>query len=138
MLETNIGPPRFLIFIISAFLVTSTHSASARDPIEFCDIRINSDSDSIKNNKCSPGNLVRILYKSKSDAFKLKNHLSEVCDYSKTIFAQTDSVETSTEYIVSCVYGRSLASKESFFELIKGEPKDNEESAAWKYRKKGP
>ena len=138
MLKTNIGPPRFLIFIISAFLVTSTQSASARDPIEFCDIRINSDSDSIKNNKCSRGNLVRILYKSKSDAFKLKNHPSEVCDYSKAIFAQTDSDKTSTEYIVSCVYGGSLEEKDSFFGLIKGESKGNEESAAWKYRKKGP
>ena len=138
MIATKIGPPRFLIFIMSVFLVTITHFSSAREPAELCNIPINSDSDSIKNNKCSPGNLVRILYKSKSDAFKLKNHPSEVCDYSKTIFAQTDSGKTSTEFIVSCVYGSSLEYKESFFELIKGEPKDNEESAAWKYRKKGP
>ena len=138
MIAAPIGPPRFLIIILSVFLVTGSSFALAEELAELCDIHINSEADSIKDNKCSPGNLVRIKYKFKSDAFELKNHPSEICDYSKTIFAQTDSENTSAQYIVSCVYGGTLKSKESFFELIKAEPKDNEESAAWKYRKKGP
>ena len=124
------GMPVFFIMLIS--------HAFASEPTEICNIYINSDTDSIIDNNCSSGSVVRVIYKFKSDAFDLKNHPSAVCDHSKTIFAQTNSEEASSEYIVSCLYAGSSDQKVNFFELIQGNPKDNEESAAWKYRKKGP
>ena len=124
------GMPVFFIMIIS--------HAFASEPTGICNIYINSDTDSIIDNNCSSGSVVRVIYKFKSDAFDLKNHPSAVCDHSKTIFAQTNSEKAPSEYIVSCLYVGSSDQKGSFFELIKGNPKDNEESAAWKYRKKGP
>ena len=61
-----------------------------------------------------------------------------VCDYSNTIFAQTGLDVGIKKYIVSCVFAGSGEKRESLFELFETEPKDNDESAAWKYKKKGP
>lgn len=126
------------IFGMPVFFIMTISLAFASEPTEICNIYINSDTDSIIDNDCSSGSVVRVIYKFKSDAFDLKNHPSAVCDHSKTIFAQTNSEKASSEYIVSCLYAGSSDQKASFFELIKGNSEDNEESAAWKYRKKGP
>ena len=105
---------------------------------ETCDIHIQSKSDLIINNSCEPGDVVRIVYKNKFEAFNLENHVSMVCDYSKTIFAQNGGGDANKKHIVSCVYAGSEERRESLFELFETEPKDNDESAAWKYKKKGP
>ena len=138
MLSTRGPRLAIALFGMPVFFITTISHAFASEPTGICNIYINSDTDSIIDNNCSSGSVVRVIYKFKSDAFDLKNHPSAVCDHSKTIFAQTNSEKASSEYIVSCLYAGSSDQKASFFELIKGSPEDNEESAAWKYRKKGP
>ena len=125
MLSTRGPRLAIALFGMPVFFITTISHAFASEPTGICNIYINSDTDSIIDNNCSSGSVVRVIYKFKSDAFDLKNHPSAVCDHSKTIFAQTNSEKASSEYIVSCLYAGSSDQKASFFELIKGNPEEN-------------